>query len=75
MSRQQNTASLWNYMQALSTLRKLHKGRIPKKISTVLVNMVLSPLTPLPQKGLVNRIIVKLGKVFYPPTSCQDREK
>ena len=51
------------------------KGRIPKKISTVLVNMVLSPLTPLPQKGLVNTIIVKLGKVFYPPTSCQDREK
>ena len=51
------------------------KGRIPKKLSTVLVNMVLSPLTPLPQKGLVNRTIVKFGKVFYPPTLCHDREK
>ena len=50
------------------------KGRIQKKLTTDLVNMVLSPFTPLPPMGLVNKIIVKIGEIFNPPTSCQDRE-
>ena len=50
------------------------KGRIPKKLSTNIVNMVLSPFTPLPLEGLVNKIKVKIGKIFYPPTSTSDRE-
>ena len=52
----------------------LAKGRIQKKLTTDLVNMVLSPFTPLPPMGLVNKIIVKIGEVFTPPISCQDRE-
>ena len=50
------------------------KGRIQKKLTTDLVNMVLSPFTPLPPMGLVNKIIVKIGDLFNPPISCQDRE-
>ena len=50
------------------------KGRIQKKLTTDLVNMVLSPFTPLPPMGLVNKIVVKIGDVFNPPISCQDRE-
>ena len=50
------------------------KGRIQKKLTTDLVNMVLSPFTPLPSMGLVNKILVKIGEVFTPPISCQDRE-
>ena len=53
---------------------KSHKGRIQKKLITDLVNMVLSPFTPLPSMGLVNKILVKIGEVFTPPISCQDRE-
>ena len=52
----------------------LGKGRIQKKLTTDLVNMVLSPFTPLPPMGLVNKIIVKICEIFNPPISCQDRE-
>ena len=54
----------------------LVKGRIQKKLTTAtdLVNMVLSPFTPLPPMGLVNKIIVKVCDLFNPPISCQDRE-
>ena len=52
----------------------MDKGRIPKKLTTNIVNMVSSPLTPLPLKGLVNIFMVKIGKNFIPPTSSQDSE-
>ena len=44
----------------------LGKGRIQKKLTTDLVNMVLSPFTPLPPMGLVNKIIVKICEIFNP---------
>ena len=50
------------------------KGRNPKKISTKIVNMSLSPLTPLPLKAIVNKKIVNYGADFNPPTYCHDRE-
>ena len=50
------------------------KGRNPKKISTKIVNMSLSPLTPLPLKAIVNKKIVNYGADFNPPTYCRDRE-
>ena len=58
----------------IAPMVKFVKGRIQKKLTTDLVNMVLSPFTPLPPMGLVNKIIVKIGDLFNPPISCQDRE-
>ena len=53
----------------------LTKGRNPKKISTKIVNMSLSPLTPLPLKAIGNKKIVNYGTEFNSPTFCRDREK
>ena len=61
-------------VQGMNRKFNVCKGRIPKKLTTNIVNMVSSPFTPLPLKDLVNIIIVKIGKIFSPPTSNQDRE-
>ena len=53
---------------------KTNKGRNPKKISTKIVNMSLSPLTPLPLKAIGNKKIVNYGTDFNSPTFCRDRE-
>ena len=64
-----------NFLFVVTQSRQIAKGRIQKKLTTDLVNMVLPPFTPLPLMGLVNKIIMKIGEVFTPPPSCQDREK
>ena len=64
----------WIWCRQNSFYNLLIRDAFKKKITTDLVNMVLSPFTPLPSMGLVNKILVKIGEVFTPPISCQDRE-
>ena len=59
---------------SLQKTEKPINGRNPKKISTKIVNMSLSPLTTLPLKAIVNKKIVNYGADFNPPTYCRDRE-
>ena len=73
-----NYQQLWCWSaQANQSLEhnEINKGRNPKKISTKIVNMSLSPLTPLPLKAIGNKKIVNYGTEFNSPTFCRDREK